>query len=82
MSDAMIFIVGAGVFAVTTTATLLYGYSWFNEKSVEAGVEDGSEKEFETDDTQSDDVGEPASLLSVPVDIGRVYRQLPLTRSA
>ena len=29
MSDLLIFIVGTGVFAITTTATLVYGYLSF-----------------------------------------------------
>lgn len=43
MSDTLIFVVGSGVFAITTTATLLYGYSWFNDKAVGEGIEDGSD---------------------------------------
>ena len=39
MSDAIIFIIGSGVFAITTTATLLYGYRWFTYKSIDDGID-------------------------------------------
>jgi hypothetical protein len=62
MSDAIIFIIGSGVFAITTTATLLYGYSWFADKSVEAGIE------VEDDFT--------AEIVQLPVNTNRVHRNL------
>jgi len=33
MSETLIFIIGSGVFALTTGATLLYGYFTFYEKA-------------------------------------------------
>jgi hypothetical protein len=38
VSDLAIFIAGFVVFAVTTTATLLYGYFSFHARAVEDGV--------------------------------------------
>ena len=37
MSDVALFAIGMGVFAITFTATLLYGYFTFYAKSVEEG---------------------------------------------
>lgn len=81
MSDTIIFIVGTGVFALTTTATLLYGYAWFNDKSVEAGVEDGSEEDFDAESEPDPEVSDRRRLLSVRLDSGRIHRPRPLTRS-
>ena len=33
MSETLIFIIGSGVFAITTGATLLYGYFTFYERA-------------------------------------------------
>jgi hypothetical protein len=52
MSDIVIFIVGTGVFSITTTATLIYGYSWFNDKAVDAGVPDGSDDPVEAEQAE------------------------------
>jgi hypothetical protein len=38
MNDLVIFIVGTGVFAVTTTATLLYGYFSFHRRAESQGI--------------------------------------------
>jgi hypothetical protein len=38
MSDFLLFIIGSGVFAIATTATLLYGYATFTTKASEQGI--------------------------------------------
>jgi hypothetical protein len=71
MSDLVIFIVGTGVFAITTTATLLFGYVTFQQKAREDGVlvADGSD---DRDDTDTQDLAASGELTAIPIDIARV----------
>jgi hypothetical protein len=64
MSDAIIFTVGIGVFAITTTATLLYGYGVFLRQAQDQGI--GEETAIEP---PSEDDPKP---LPTPVDSAKV----------
>jgi len=82
MSDTIIFIIGGGVFALTTTATLIYGYLSFQDKAKADGVltdvddPTGVDADGETDTEEMEAVAssaaELAALRSVPAQITRV----------
>lgn len=38
MSDLLVFVAGCFVFAIATTATLMYGYATFRQRSEEQGI--------------------------------------------
>lgn len=38
MSDLLVFIAGCFVFAIATTATLMYGYSTFRQRAEDQGI--------------------------------------------
>jgi hypothetical protein len=71
MSDIVIFSVGIVVFAITTTATLLYGYVSFLKQSRDQGIGEDTIIDARPDDDDVE-VTDGSSLLSIPVDIARV----------
>jgi hypothetical protein len=82
MSDAAIFIIGSGVFAITTTATLLYGYRWFTYKAIEDGVDVGEG----WDEAKAAPTGDASAPVSddrvIPIETARSVRpvrSVPLT---
>ncbi len=68
MSDLVIFIVGTGVFAVTTTATLLYGYVTFQKKARDDGIFVAEDAATETEaDIQDPSAGAEPTAISIEI---------------